>query len=171
METLSLAVMTGVLATADFCAAPIDGGPANPLYCRLSTAQRIETPFLSLEVDARFLIGVDKDGRRVMIGLSQHQNQAGLVIEIIPLSELANTQASDWNVKQYLGGQLACEPRVLGHTTWEWCVESDWEEKFGTQTYFLHTPKDLYYIQHYASGLGREQDPSIAELLGSIVAK
>ena len=169
MVTVSLLMAAGVLTTADFCASPIDGGRGDPEYCRLPESDRVETPYLSIVTDSRFLIGVDQQGRRIMVGFSQHQNQAGLVIEVIELGQLSTAAASDPTLKRYLDGTLICEPRTLGKDTWDWCVEDEWELKSLPQYYFHRAAGNVYYIQHYASGLGREQDPAIADLLASIV--
>jgi hypothetical protein len=105
-----------------------------------------------------------------MIQFSPRQNQAGLLIQAIPLDEVSSVRSSLSGVHQYLSGQLSCEPRNLGaEIQWEWCVPDEWREKYLSQYYFVRSGTDLYYVDQYASELGREMDAVVTRVLESLV--
>jgi hypothetical protein len=171
MPALIAVMLAGAISTAEFCAEPIAGGREEPDFCRVSTPQRIDTPFFAIVVDSDVLIGVDQNGRRIMIQFSPRQNQAGLLIQAIPLDEVASVRKSLSGVHQYLSGQLSCERRTLGaQLQWEWCVPDEWRERYLSQYYFVRTGTDLYYVDRYASESGREMDAVVSRVLESLVA-
>jgi hypothetical protein len=162
-------IVASVLSTAELCADPVQGGRGEPDFCRISAPERIDTPFFSVVADSEMLIGVDQAGRRILIQFSINQNQAGLLIHAIPRAELSKLEKAYAGVRLYLTGKLRCQPRELGDTAWEWCVENDLEEKNLSQRYLLQTPTDVYYVEHHSSRLGRVMDPVIARLLQTLV--
>lgn len=81
MDGLLHVLAAAVLATADFCAAPIDGGVGEPQFCRLDSTQEIDTPFFSISVEPDFLVGVGREGRYVQIQPTLWQSPSVLTIE------------------------------------------------------------------------------------------
>jgi hypothetical protein len=78
------------LATAEFCADPFEGGVEEPQFCRLYSSQDISTPYFSITVEPDFLIGVDRDGRRLQVQPTLWQSPAVLTVERIEGSNLPN---------------------------------------------------------------------------------
>ena len=160
------------LSTADICDNPVKepSRPEDYGQCRLSAPRRVETPYFSIALDSRFLVTLDQAGRRMGIGFSQHQNMAGLSILVFPneklrAPEIQHDASALW---LYTNGNLKCESRILGDTSWSWCVQDNWKEEFLPQYYFLKTTANVYCVEHYTSGVGREMDSVLEELLQSI---
>jgi hypothetical protein len=106
-----------------------------------------------------------------MIQFSPRQNQAGLLIQAIPLDQLASVRSSLSGVHLYLSGELSCEPRALGaQIQWERCVPDQLREKYLSQYYFVRTGTDLYFVEQYASESGRKVDAIVSRVLESLVA-
>ena len=70
-----------ILATAEFCANPIDGGVGEPQFCRLDAVQEISTPYFSITVEPEFLVGVGNQGRHLQIQPSLWQSPAVLTVK------------------------------------------------------------------------------------------
>jgi hypothetical protein len=170
MPATAVIFLVGALSTAEICAAPIVGGRGEPDFCRLNGPQRIDTPFLAVTVDSDVLIGVDQGGRRISIQFSARQNQAGLLIQAIPLAEVQSAANSLSGLKQYLAGRLSCEAHAFAQIGWQRCVPDRWREEHLSQYYLLRTTADVYYVEHYASELGRQMDPVIGRILESLIA-
>ena len=51
-------LVVAALATAEFCAKPIDGGVGEPEFCRIYERQEISTPYFSIVVKPDFIVGV-----------------------------------------------------------------------------------------------------------------
>jgi hypothetical protein len=83
MELSAQLVMTAVIATAEFCANPFEGGVDEPQFCRLNAGQEISTPFFSVVVEPEFLVGVDREGRRLYLQPSSRQSQVHMKIEVV----------------------------------------------------------------------------------------
>ena len=47
-------------------------------------------------------------------------------------------------------------------------MQNQWKEESLPQYYFLRATNNFYYIEHYASGLEREEHSDIEELLQSV---
>lgn len=83
MSILAHLLVAAVAATAEFCVNPIDGGVGEPDLCRLDASQEIETPFFSITVEPEFLVGVDRDGRRMLLTPSYRQSPVNMQIEVV----------------------------------------------------------------------------------------
>ena len=81
---------TAVLATADFCSEPMEGGVGEPQFCRLSANQEISTLYFTIVVEADFLVGVHNQGRRLQIQSSMRQDHDVLFIERVDGSSPPN---------------------------------------------------------------------------------
>jgi hypothetical protein len=79
-----------VLVTAEFCADPFDGGVGEPQFCRLYETQEISTPYFSITIEPDFLVGVDRQGRRLQIQPSLRQSPVVLSVERIDDSDGPN---------------------------------------------------------------------------------
>jgi hypothetical protein len=88
MAYLSQLLVTAVLATTEICAEPMEGSVGAPLLCRLAESQEISTPYFSIVVEADFFVGVDREGRRLLLQSMQFNNQAVLAIEVLDGSTL-----------------------------------------------------------------------------------
>ena len=76
-------VLAAVVATSEFCAEePVSGGPDEPEFCHLKSAERIETPHFSVTVEAGFDVGVDRGGRRLVARPVHVQSPASFVVEV-----------------------------------------------------------------------------------------
>jgi len=160
------------LATSDLCDYPVKEPSRPEEYgeCRLASPRRVDTPYFSVRLDSRFLVSLDQDGRRMHIGFSPRQNQGGLLIWAIPNDDVKLAEREAQGLWKYSQGMLNCERRTLGSTSWFWCTQNRWKEESLPQYYLLRATDNVYYIEHYASGLGREVDPGIEELLQSVIA-
>jgi hypothetical protein len=81
MEPATQFLAATVLATAEFCASPLDGGVEEPQFCSVTSSQELSTPYFSITVEANFLVGIDRQGRRLLIQSTLWQNQDYLRIE------------------------------------------------------------------------------------------
>ena len=72
---------TAVLATAEICAKPMEGGVGEPQFCRLAANREISTPYFTITVESEFLVGVHNQGRRLQIQSSIRQSQDILINE------------------------------------------------------------------------------------------
>ena len=70
-----------VLATAEFCADPIEGGVGEPQFCRITAGQEISTPYFSISVEPGFLVGVHHEGSKLQIQSSIRQSMDVLSVE------------------------------------------------------------------------------------------
>lgn len=84
VQLLALAV----LATAEFCAEPIDGGVGEPQFCRITSNQKVSTPFFSIVVEPGFLVGVHHEGRKLQIQSSIRQSMDVLTVERVEGEQL-----------------------------------------------------------------------------------
>jgi hypothetical protein len=82
METVTQFLAVAVLATAEFCANPIDGGVEEPRFCSPTSAQELSTPYFSITVEPDFLAGIDRQGRRLLIQSTLWQSQDYLRVEV-----------------------------------------------------------------------------------------
>lgn len=99
------------LATAEFCAEPVDGGQGEPQFCRFEQVQTIYTPYFSVDVHPSLLAGVDQSGRHLMAQPSIRQSP-------VSLSILASETLS-WS-----GCSVEQSEMVIGSVTWMLCDES-----------------------------------------------
>ncbi len=90
MELWGHLLMVAVLATAEFCADPIEGGVGDPQFCRLYARQEVATPFFSIVAEPDFLVGVDRQGRRLRVQSTLWKNQDQLTIEVLDRSSPPN---------------------------------------------------------------------------------
>ena len=74
-------------STTDVCSDPIKGGIGEPAFCRLDASRVIHTPYFALEVPAGLLVGIDREGRRLVVQPSIRQSPINLVVESIPGSD------------------------------------------------------------------------------------
>ena len=77
-----------VLATAEFCAEPIDGGVGEPQFCRITSHQEVSTPYFSIVVEPDFLVGVHHEGRKLQIQSSIWQSMDVLTVERVEGAQL-----------------------------------------------------------------------------------
>jgi hypothetical protein len=92
MELWGQLLLAAVLATAELCAQPIEGGVSEPQFCRVDASEEIATPFFSIVVEPDFLVGVDREGRRLLIQSILFKNQDQLTVEALEVSDLP-----DWS--------------------------------------------------------------------------
>ena len=90
MESAAALMLTSALATAELCPAPLDTGTGEPQLCRVANAQRIETPYFSIHVEADQYVGIDRDGRRLRVQPTLARDHAYLQIEAIESIDLPN---------------------------------------------------------------------------------
>jgi hypothetical protein len=81
MEVATQFLLAAVLATAEFCAEPFDGGVEEPQFCRITSSQELSTPYFSIVLVPNFLAGVDRQGRRLLIQSTLWQSQDYLQVE------------------------------------------------------------------------------------------
>ena len=88
MDLIGPLLVASVLATAEFCAHPVEGGVGEPQFCRLEARQEIATPYFSIVVEADFHVGVDREGRRLLVQSTVFKNLDHLSIEVLDGSSL-----------------------------------------------------------------------------------
>jgi hypothetical protein len=166
MSFATVAVASAVLATADFCANPIEGGVGEPQFCRLTAAQQIDTPIFSLTVDPTFLVGIDRRGRRLVLQPSLWQSQVSVYIEALSSVDRSGVHAS--TIRRHAEGKLACSLKTVGGATWDHCTENLPGDET-VQFYFLRKPEYLVLMAHHSSKLGRAFTPAVHRLLETVV--
>lgn len=107
---LSLITMAA-LATAEFCAEPIEGGRGEPQFCRFDQVQTIYTPWFSVDVHPALLAGLDQSGRRLVA-------QASLRQSTVSFSILAS------EMRAWSGCTVEEVGVVIGGMAWSVCDES-----------------------------------------------
>lgn len=155
MDPATQALVAAVLATAEFCAEPIDGGVGEPQFCSVSTPQEISTPFFSITVEADFLVGVDHQGRRLQIRSTLRQSQDYLLIEV---QDEADTPS--W------GSCREVEEWVEGSVSWQDChvVSEGMYER-----HLLASMAGRYVVIDYGySSLGTVFAPALERMTQSI---
>lgn len=108
-------IAMAALATAEFCAEPIEGGRGEPQFCRFDQVQTIYTPWFSVDVHPALLAGVDQSGRRLVARAPLRQ---GTVSFSILASEMrAWSGCSVEEVEIVVGGMtwLLCDESSAGH--------------------------------------------------------
>lgn len=83
MDLSAQLLVAAVVATAEFCASPIEGGAGEPQLCRLHASREIATPYFSIVVEPEFLVGVDRGGRRMLLMPSYRQSQVHMQVEAV----------------------------------------------------------------------------------------
>jgi hypothetical protein len=73
----------GALATAEFCAEPVDRAAGEPQFCRITSRQEISTPYFSIVVEPNFLVGVHGQGRKLRIQSTIRQAMDVMSVEAI----------------------------------------------------------------------------------------
>ena len=117
--------LIAVVATSEFCAAPLPGGVGEPLFCRLDQPTRVETPYFSVLIEPEFLVGVHREGGRLVAQSSIPQAQDWFEIEVIE-SDDPRRWADCPSVSE----------TTEGNTTWREChIESRefFEKRTGTR--------------------------------------
>ncbi len=87
VQLLALAV----LSTAEFCAGPIEGGAEDPQFCRMATSQEVSTPYFSIVVEPGFLVGVNRQGRKLRVQSSLWQT-----MDVLTVERVEGSQLPDW---------------------------------------------------------------------------
>jgi hypothetical protein len=72
-----------ILATSELCAKPVAGGIGEPALCRIDARQAIATPYFSIMVEPEFLVGVDREGRRLRVLSATRLGQSHLTVEVV----------------------------------------------------------------------------------------
>jgi hypothetical protein len=104
-------IAMAALATAEFCAEPIDGGRGESQFCRFQHLQTIYTPYFSVDIHPALLAGVDQSGRRLMAKSSTRQGSATILV-------LAS------ETRLWSGCRLEESESVIGSMVWSVCDES-----------------------------------------------
>lgn len=104
-------IAMAALATAEFCAEPIEGGRGEPQFCRFEQTQTVYTPYFSVEVQPPFLAGVDQSGRRLVA-------RASLRHSPVSFSILAS------EMRAWSGCPVEESEIAIGGITWSLCDES-----------------------------------------------
>jgi len=155
MELWGHLLMVAVLATAEFCTDPIEGGVSDPQLCRLYARQVITTPFFSIVVEPDFLVGVDRQGRRLQVQSTLWKNQDQLTIEVLEESSSPNwSDCAD------------VTETIEDNVTWQECrIASD-----GTyERRLVARLKDMYIlIQFVYSKAGTVLAPALERMTQSI---
>jgi hypothetical protein len=80
---LSELVIAAAVVTADFCAKLIEGGVGDPQFCSIALEQEVSTPYFSIVVEAGFLVGLNREGRRLQVQSTLFKNHDSLTIEVL----------------------------------------------------------------------------------------
>jgi len=99
-----------VLATAEFCAEPIEGGVDEPQFCRITSNQEVSTPFFSIVIEPGFLVGVHFEGRKLQIQSSIRQS-----MDILTIERVEGVQLPVWS------DCPAIAKTAEDHVTWHDC--------------------------------------------------
>ena len=81
-------VLAAVIATAEFCPEPIDGGMGEPQFCRITSRQEISTPYFSIVVEPEFRAGVHDQGRKVQIQSTVRQAMDVMTLVMVEGSQM-----------------------------------------------------------------------------------
>ncbi len=81
---VTVAAILAVISSSDICDDPFTGGIGEPDYCKISQRQLIITPNFAFVAEPGVLVGVDRNGNRVIIESSIRQSQINVYIEAHP---------------------------------------------------------------------------------------
>ena len=81
MALLAATVASLLIQTANLCSEPVAGGVGEPYFCFVAESTVIETPYFSLRTPPESLVGIDREGARVIVQASIRQSGIALVIE------------------------------------------------------------------------------------------
>lgn len=104
-------IAMAALATAEFCAEPIEGGRGEPQFCRFEQVQTIYAPWFSVEIPPALLAGLDQGGRRLVAQSSLRQSA-------VSFSILAS------EMRAWSGCPVEEAEIVIGGMAWSVCDES-----------------------------------------------
>jgi hypothetical protein len=148
-------LVAAVLATAEICAEPFDGGVEDPQFCRVTSPLEISTPYFSITVEPNFLVAVDRQGRRLQIQSTLWQNQDYLRIQV-------DVEA----VSSHLGGCAEIETWVEDDVSWQDCritTEGMYERRLMASMAGRHVR-----IEYGYSSLGTALAPALERMTQSI---
>lgn len=156
MELAAQLLIAGVLATGELCTQPMKSGGDGPDLCHLYSAQKVETPYFSIDIEPDFLVGIDRQGRRMHVQATLTRGTGLLAIEV---SDGAGTP--EWSDCKYL--TETHEEDV----TWRDCHRAS-EAVFERQ--LVARLKNGYVVIHYfyTAGTGTERAPSLERMTQSI---
>lgn len=110
METVVYLTFAAVLSTAELCMNPLPGDSSQPDLCLIESTHQVSTPFFSVTVEPGFFVGVDREGRRMVVTAATRQSQAEMEIEVLP-----SIDANEW------GACPKITETVEEHATWRDC--------------------------------------------------
>jgi hypothetical protein len=144
-----------VLATSEFCAEPFDGGVEDPQFCRVTAPLEISTPYFSISIEPNFLVGIDRQGRRLRVQSTLWQNQDYLLIQV-------DVEA----VTSHLAGCAKIETWVEDDVSWQDCrmtTEGMYERRLMASMAGRHVR-----IEYGYSSLGTVSAPALERMTQSI---
>lgn len=104
-------IAMAALATAEFCAEPLEGGRGEPQFCRFEQVQTVYTPWFSVDVLPALFAGVDQSGRRLMAQATLRQSPVAFSILASEMHSGSGCRTEESEI-------------VIGSMTWSLCDES-----------------------------------------------
>jgi hypothetical protein len=155
MEPTIQLLVAAVLATAEFCAEPIDGDVGEPQFCRVASPLELSTPFFTISVEPHFLVGIDRDGRRLQVRSSLSRSQDYLLVEV-----REEPDNSRWNSCAKID---VWKENGVG---WQDCrIATD--ESY-VRILMAQLPQHYVFIDYGYSSLGTESAPALERMTQSI---
>ena len=155
MGPTTLLVAAVVLATAEFCAEPLDGGVEEPQFCRVTSPLELSTPFFTITVEPHFLVGIDRGGRRLQVQSSLWQSQDYLLIEV-----REDSDNSRWNRCSEI------DVWIENGVAWQDCRTAT--NSMHERLLMVSMPQRYVLIDYGYSSLGSESAPALERMTQSI---
>jgi hypothetical protein len=155
MEIALQLLTVTALATAEFCAAPFDGGVGEPQFCRISERQEVSTPYFSIVVEPEFIVGVHNQGRRLQVQSTLWQSPNTLIVE-----RIEGSSPPEWPECPTI------TETIEGDVTWLDCripADGFYERRLAAKL------KSAYVVIEYTySRLGAATGPALERMLQSV---
>ncbi len=155
MGPVTQLLVAAVLTTAEFCAEPFDGGVEEPQFCRVTSPLELSTPFFTITVEPDFLVGIDRDGRRLRIQSTLWQSQDYLQIEV-----LEDPDNSRWSICSRV------DIRIDSGISWQDCRAST-DASF-VRILMATMPNRYVLIEYGYSSLGAPSGPALERMTQSV---
>jgi hypothetical protein len=149
-------LVASVLATSDLCSQPMANPGDGPALCHLYGAQRVETPYFSIDLEHDYLIGIDRGGRRMHIQSTLSRGIDSLTIEVV-----STTEPTAWSDCADVKTSRDAE------VSWRDCRRNS---EAVVERQLIGTVDGGYVVVQYfyTAGIGTERAPSLERMTQSI---
>ena len=146
-------------STTDICSNSFEGGIGEPRFCRIQEHGRVVTPYFSVNLDPNLLVGIDSNGRRLVMQPSLWGSLIALNIRALDVTKTEDESLNGW----------ACNSTELGNASGISCTWiTDPDSGIVWRRYVLRRGGNAVEINLSASSHGQSQLPLVENIIKSI---